>query len=497
DCTVPLKGEIWIEPLGRYRKFSEGNVNQRLSFCCVPDCMIVWPDGLHALDEEPVVEIKGDKSISVSFEGECVAIDGDRSCWKIPQRQTFVEGTLTTEGNISIRLARMIHRASLQDENMFPLHSLTLGEFFDRGNLFLTGYPDEQAKLFIRECGQDRPLAEFGWFDKVGKLKFNTSALKDTLGRKHFVAGQIGVKHYGKTILTETRILNTQEIIHRLIALDDDFGWSDALVPDQQNAFEELRKGINQKLDRSSLSVCDCLPKQLSDWGKEILYCSSFFDETKLEDLGQDPFPQNVYRTQAFQWLKMARAVSNAEKVNLNVSVDTLLADLKAITWRPPIKRWKNEFEKICTNLKADSELTELLLEWKDEVVGKTYFVEYKSRIGQMVAGRNLTNAWKYYWSNDFRAYNKANITIANASSPVADLALILINILILKNNTPEQVKDIAGKHHRKLLPYVERSILLCKNAFGKTFETTTELSDGVDINVLPLKHEDVDLFLK
>jgi len=497
DCTVPLKGEIWIEPLGRYRKFSEGNVNQRLSFCCVPDCKIVWPDGLHALDEEPVVKIKGDKSISVSFEGECVAIDSDHRHWRIPQRQTFVEGTLTTEGNISIRLARMIHRASLQDEHMSLLHSLTLEEFVNRENFILTGYPKGQAKLFIRECGKNRALADFGRFNETGKLQFNISALRDTLRRRQFVTGQIGVEHYGKNVLTETRILNTQEIINRLIKLDDDFRWGDELAPEQKKALQELRKCINQRLDKSSLSVCDCLPEQLSNWGKEILYCASFFDGTKLEDLGQDPFPQDVYRTQTFQWLQMARSVSNAEKGSLSVSVDTLLADLKAIIWRPPIKKWKNEFEKICTNLKADSELTELLLEWKNEVVEKNYYVEYKSRIGQMVAGKELTNAWKYYMNNDFRAYHKAKIAIANASPPVADLALILINILHLKNNTPEQVEDIAGRHHRKLLPYVERSILLCKKASSKIFKITTKLSDGVDINVLPLNHEDVALFLR
>jgi hypothetical protein len=61
----------------------------------------------------------------------------------------------------------------------------------------------------------------------------------------------------------------------------------------------------------------------------------------------------------------------------------------------------------------------------------------------------------------------------------------------------PEQVEDIAVGHHGKLLPYIERSILFCKKASGKIFKITTKLSDGVDINVLPLNHEDVDLFLK
>jgi hypothetical protein len=388
------------------------------------------------LDEEPVVEIKGDKSISVSFEGECVAIDSDNRHWRIPQRHTFVEGTLTIEGNISIRLARIIHRASLRNEHMSLLHSLTLEEFFNKENFILTGYPKGQAKLFIRECEKNRALADFGRFNETGKLKFNISALKDTLRRRQFVAGQIGVEHYGKTVLTETRILNIQEIINRLIKLDDDFRWGDGLVPEQKKALQELRKCIDKRLDRSSLSVCDCLPEQLSSWGKEILYCASFFDGTKLEDLGQDTVPQDDNCAQAFKWLKMASSVSNAEKESLNISVDTLLADLKAITWRPPIKRWKNEFEKICTNLKADSELTELLMEWKNEVVGKNYFVEYKSRIGQMVAGKDLTNAWKRYALKDFdRAYRQAKKAIENGFPPVADLALILINILLLKNN--------------------------------------------------------------
>ena len=98
--------------------------------------------------------------------------------------------------------------------------------------------------------------------------------------------------------------------------------------------------------------------------------------------------------------------------------------------------------------------------------------------------------------NKDFnRAYNKARIAIANASPPVADLALILINILLLRNNTPEQVEDITWRHHRKLLPYIERSILFCKKAAGNTFELTTVLSDGVDIVLLPLNHEDLLLF--
>ncbi len=497
DCSVPSKGEIWVEPLGRYREFSEGDANQRLSFCCVPDCKIVWPDRLMGLDEEPVIEIQGDKNVSISFDEECVSIDDNNRRWKIPKRQTFVEGVLKAEDSILIRLARLIHRASLRDKHTF-LYSLTLEEFFDRDDLILTGYPDEQAKLFIREYGKDRLLADFGRFDKTGKLLFNTSALRDTLGRRQFVAGQLGVEHYGKKVLTETRILNTQEIINRLITLNDDFGWSDALVPDQKKALEELRKGIDQKLVRSSLSVCDCLPQELLDWGKEILYCAWFFDGTKLEGLGQSPFAQNDHRAKAFKWLKKARAVSNAGKEGSDLSANKLLADLKAIAWGPPIKRWKDEFENICKKLRADSELTELLLEWKNEVVGKNYFVEYKSRIGQMVAGKDLTNAWKRYADKDFdRAYWQAKKAIENGSPPVADLALILINILLLKNNAPEQVEDNIGKCHRKLLPYIERSILLCKKASGKTFKITTMLSDGVDINVLPIKHEDEQLFLR
>ena len=333
-------------------------------------------------------------------------------------------------------------------------------------------------------------------FNETGKLKFNISALKDTLRRKQFVAGQIGVEHYGKSVLTETRILNTQEIINRLITLDDDFRWGDDLVPEHKKTLQELRKCIDKRLSKSSLALCDCLPKQLSDWGKEILYCAWFFDRIKLEDLGQDPFPQDDNHIQTFKLLKMARAVSNAEKESLNISVDTLLDALDSITWRPSIKRWKDAFEKICKNLKAGSELTEMLQEWKKEVFGKNYFVEYKSRIGQMIAGKELTNSWKYYINSDFkRAYNRAKIAIVNACPPVADLALILINILLLRNNTPEQVKDITGRHHRKLLPCIERSILLCKKASGKTFEVTTVLSDGVDVDVLPLNHEDVLLF--
>lgn len=496
DCSVPSKGEIWVEPVGRYRKISEENINRRLSFCCLPDCKIEWPDGLHNLAEEPAVEIKGDKSISVSFETGCFAIDGDLRRWKIPKRQTFAEGTLTAEGNISIRLARLIHRASLNDENMFPLHSLTLRKFFDVGNIILTGYPDEQAKLLIRDGGQNWPLAEFGRFDKIGKLKFNTSALKDTLGRINFAAGQLCVEHHGKKVPTETRILNTQEIINRLTTWKHDFNWIDVLSSDQKKAIEELRKAITQKLNRSCLSVCDCLPAQLSDWGKEILYCAWFFDGTKLEDLEQDSFPKDENRIQAFKWIKIARSVSNAEKVSIKVSVDTLLADLDSITWRPTIKRWEHEFEKICRILKENSELTELLQEWKEDVFGRNYFVEYKSRIGQMVAGRELTNAWKFYLNKDFsRAYQKAKIVVSNASPPVTDLALMLINILLLRNNTPEQVENISGRHHRKLLPYIERSILFCKKATGKTFYVTTALSDGVDIDVLPLNHEDMLLF--
>jgi hypothetical protein len=499
DCAVPSKGEIWVEPLGRCREFSEGAANQRLSFCCVPDCKIIWPDRLMGMDEEPVIEIQGDKNVSISFDEECVSIDDNNRRWKIPKRRTFVEGTLTAEGNIFIRLARLIHRASLRDKHRFFLYSLTLKEFFDREGPILTGYPDEQAKLFIRECGKDRLLANLGRFDKTGELPFNTSALRDTLGRRQFVAGQLCVEHYGKTVLTETRILNAQEIINRLITLNDDFGWSDALVPDQKKALEELRKGIDQKLVRSSLSVCDCLQHELLDWGKEILYCAWFFDGTKLEGLGQSPFAQNDHRAKAFKWLKKARAVSNAEKEGSDVSSNKLLADLKAIAWRPPIKRWKDEFENICKKLKADSELTELLLEWKNEVVGKNYFVEYKSRIGQMVAGKELTNAWKYYRDNKFdnKAYKKAKRAIAKASSPVSDLALILINILLLKNNAPEQVEDNIEKCHRKLLPYIERSILRCKKASGKTFTITTGMADGVDINLLPIKHEDEQLFLR
>ena len=60
--TVPLpsRGDIWVEPVGRQRKFDSG-ISQKLSFCCLPKCKLIWPERLLAYNEKTVVKLKGTK----------------------------------------------------------------------------------------------------------------------------------------------------------------------------------------------------------------------------------------------------------------------------------------------------------------------------------------------------------------------------------------------------------------------------------------------------
>ena len=483
-----VKGKIWAEPIGRQKSFYKYRSRQ-LSFCCLPLCEINWPENLLAYNERPQVKIESESDMSISFSGDCTAIDDSKKEWVIPPEQTFIEGLLRV-GSITIAIVKRLLRASMLDDRMSRVGTVILEDFLNKKTFFLTGNPGSPAKLFLNVNNHDKLLADLGKFDQAGKILFTSDAVKDSLRNFHFPVGEIKVGYNNKAVSTGTKIYNPTEIFNQLCHVEaSGFGWIDDIAPSAQEPIRILKRAIDGKITHASLKICEDLPEGVKEWGEEILLCSCFFDRTRVEEYDSFLADNRGSVTFAFGWLEKVRALLSVQQDAGGLNDKNLIKELDKITWRPPVKRWVLEFEQYISKLKIESELFDVLLEWKDEVLSPGVLVEYQCRLAQMLSGRELVNAWKKYRKGKLNeAYGLCSRILDDSISPVSDLATILMNILFYKHGTPEQINQNINHCHDKLAPLLLKSIAL---GTKKQVDNDDELCDS---SYLPLLDEDKEI---
>jgi hypothetical protein len=487
QVPIPSKGEIWVEPVGRQREFDSG-VTHKLSFCCIPECRICWPEQLFSPTDDVTVEFKGHPSFSFSIEGGTF-LDEQIKRWQLPPGKTFVEGQLIIDG-LRLQLAKLIYRASLTNRFLQPIGTISLEDFFSNDHLNVTGYPKSKATIYLRLSGKDSRLADLGYFDDYGRIESRSEAVRDTLGRWDYEIGQIGIGFLDSVVLTESKIINVQKLI-KLLENEENLAFSDEWRSVFDGAISLFNKAINNNLGQFGSIVWEKLPESLCSWGKEILACACVFDGVRLDqDLKNEK--DQIY-LDALTCYCQANSLIHAETNYPADFIKNLLNSFSAISWRPRIKRWLEKFESVFCILQSGFELPDLLIEWSKEVRDEEFLPEYKSRIGKMVGGRELTNAWvNYRKCRDKQAFSKASNVINNSSSPVKHLAYILINILRLKTAMTQHVDIEVNNCSFQLWPILDHTILRCKRANSEAYQLTSNIKDGVKLLMpLPLIDDD------
>jgi len=484
---VPVKGEVIAEPLGRQRFFDKSR-NKVLKFCCIPSCQIKWPDYLLSHDEQPIVETNASNELSFSLPGERQSLEGQRIKWTFSKNQDVIEGSISVE-NFQIPIAKCLYRPALLNDKMTLIESISRKDFIEGDRFFLKGYPETRAQIFIKSANRTRLLADLGKFDKAGKIIFTGDAVKDALRNFNSPVGRIGVDFKGRMILSGTIIHDTNEIKRCVSELDQmSMDWVNEFPPNTKRALLTVLGAIEGNLKSASIDVCDNLPGGIENWGKEILFFSSVFEKTKLE-----------YSTPVFDktWEKIKDTICLLEQFvqlkdttkQLKHSHDYYLQEIEKISWRPPIKKWETKLDQLIANVKAVSNIFDLVLEWKNEVLtSPNVMLQYKSKIAKIDHGKQLTDAWKKYRKRRFQqSFKQCRRVYQNGTPPVSDLAKILENLILYKSGRSELIKKDHKPCHHQLLPIVKKSILLRDKENEKSI--TEDYS-----TYLPLLDEDYEL---
>lgn len=484
----PVKGSVFVEPLGRQRAFKKYR-NKKLKFCYIPSCKIKWPNYLLSYNEKTSVKIDAANELSFTFSGDCKFIGNTgRNEWEFPPDHNVIEGYINTD-SFQVPIAKCLYRAGLLNEKMSLVESIGIEDFIDGNRFFLTGYPGTRAKIYIEVNNTNKILADLGSFDKAGKKHFRSEAIKDALRNFNYPTGRIGVSFNDRIILTGTIIYNVNEM-KRCLSQEDQisYGWVDDFPSKTRQALIMVKNAIEGNLISVSLDECKHLPVGIETWGEEILFCASVFGKVRLENCKPSFINKWKNLKSTIRLLEQSDQLKNSFTEVQNIQNDAL-KEIDKISWRPPIEKWKIKFERLLANFKADSNIFDLLLEWKYEVLkSPSVMVQYESKIAQINHGKKLTNAWKKYRRGRVKnSFDQCRRIYNESDPPVSDLAKILENLLLYKSDRSELIKENNKSCHYQLVPIVEKSISL-RNRKNDNFNTNSYSK------YLPLLDEDNEL---
>jgi len=487
----PCRGRVWVEIFGRVRS-SERFVDNILNFCLIPRCEIRWPQGLYSHEDEPSLSVEAEEGVECDFP-KCEPVKGSDSAWKVPPNFDWIEGELTV-GSVSLRLARRIFRASIEDESNLPL-------FIEKANLehdarlCARGLPGTQVNLRLRTTegtGVEVPLLQR--FDRHGKVEIRRWDLRDALDKLR-PTPVVAVDVWGGAwAATQARILDMSLIEAWL------FSYERAANPEWLKWLKEsdlilaLVRSVNGMSGAFPWPLPAGVPKVLNDWITSIMACTWVLTLTSHR-------PASVFLQQALAAVAPSRRRSlewalRAER-SFGVGSDearSLCAEYSEIEplnfWIP----WHRRLRDLHDQLALDIELTPMIEAWRDEVMSPC-LPEPSSTLGLMQGGRQLSRAYSLQFKNrPEQAYRTLSEIPADASGIVADLRLLLDYLLRYNfgggGKLPPQPSPVC---HRRLLPLLVGLRILIAKKLGETPPPPIDIADSLPPDTLPLRIEDAN----
>lgn len=490
---APVSGRIWIEPLGRQRVTDSVNFEYSLTFFLLPECTIRWPYGLFSPDDCPRLSFEGPAEISVNFP-ECSPVGPHQ--WQAPPRLSFLDGTLRTQQG-SIILGRPLFRAEFVDERLPNKAFLEQSEFDFDFSLRLRGLPNSPIRIGLSNrlntTAFDLPYN----FDAGGLKRISSFAFRDAFKECNDPVRSISIWDGRRWISTGSAILNLDALAAWLFA--DEWNPEPTWFPLVEQSFagwlKTVRGAFASHTAVAPFSPQLALPPSVLRWTDEVELMTSVFADYIGE--GSNPFAtaktdhleSDVVK--ALRWIWAARSLIESASSEQTSDAGSLISEYPQ--WVPPLKAWQQRMQGLLQTLRLQQDLELMIEEWAAEVRAPLPLT-LNSQIARQTGGRELTEAYLCSrQTKDQAAYLLTDaIEQGSASGLVLDLALLLKNIIRVRNNIGFQPP--VNPVHKKLQLYFSG---LSQLALGQSVGLASEgelATKLVAPNKLPIHEHDIAL---
>lgn len=504
EVQIPSRGRVWVEPIMRRRDFSGLDTLDDLPFAVLPECELHWPHGLFAPSDTPSVKLVSqnpDVSLDIS-DAECV--DNESRKWNINPKTDVVQGRVTCEA-ISVNVAKRIYRANLRKVHEYKTPYFTRDDFESSVGLVVSGVSGTDVVMSLFDGVEHTDVLALGTFTDAGDFRCSSMALRDSINRFYSPAGIFTVVHDGRAVDTGSVFVDVPQILQFISCGDliDKSPWFDILPAEIRSLLESLiavRDRAQQQIAKTHQTPC---PGALLSYARLIAICSSVYDDTLLTDWsGEDAEliseleTDNPDAAEGLRWFIQARSFCAGDGKTQSTA-GKLLERYQNLSWVPPFPRWACAVDDLLSQLRAHVDVVPLIEEWREDV-RRGYRSEYQSRIARQKFGKDLTDSWiTYVAGNRKGAITKAKVLIRIASSPVVDLAAILLRICWVRSGyfAAQPLMKFDSSNHKLCRVNKALKSVVCSPDDVSTLDKDTMALLRSFTRALPLTEEDAILF--
>lgn len=460
----------------------------------LPNCSLQWPSGLFSPDDRPLITFDGPSQISIEFP-EC-SVSGSRQ-WQIPARSAFIEGALRIN-TLSILVGHTVYRAGFANDSTPERRFFDSGEFDSEFPLQVRGLPRAQIRLGVSDTLDTLPFDLAQTFDVAGLKRMSSFAVRDALKSYSKPAGAIAIWSGRSWVQTGAVLLNFAALSRWLFAEQQDQAapWLSLLENTLAVWLKEVLHCLSNDTPARRFQAPNTLPTSAQNWADDIELMLLVFAHHPPGET-TDPFadcnidhldPQMV---KALRWVWAARGLVEREK-SAEESDANLLID-QFPQWLPPRAAWQQTMRDLLRKLRRQHDLDPIIAEWAAEACPPMRN-ELTSQIAGQERGRDLTEAYICsQQGNQPGAYLLIDaIEHGTPSGLVLDLALLLKNIIRVRNNLSFQAPDAPV--HKKLRPFLEGLSQLARGQAVAPPPNGVLASQFLKPEKLPLHQDDIAL---
>jgi hypothetical protein len=501
---VPSRGRVWVEPISRRREFSGLEILDELRFAVLPACELHWPHGLFSPRDTPSVKLLSqnpDISLNIS---DAEYVDDELRQWNVHPETDVVQGQITCE-TISVNVAKRIYRANVRKFVEYKTPYFTRDDFESSFELVVSGVRSTDVVMSLFDGVEHTDILALGRFTDAGDFRCSSMALRDSINRFCSPAGIFAVVHGGRAVETGSVFIDIPQIL-QFISFGDLIEkppWFNILPAQITSLLESLMALRDRAQEKIALTYQIPCPGALLSYATLIAICSAVYDGTPLTDwCGEDAEliseldNDNPGAAEGLRWFIQARSFCAADGKTKSTA-EELLERYQDLSWAPPFPRWACAVDDLLSHLRAHVDVVPLIEEWRKDV-RRGYRSEYQSRIARQEFGKDLTESWiTYAEGNRKGAITKAKALIRVATSPVVDLAAILLRICWVRSGYFAAQPSINFDSSNRKLSRVTKALksVVCSPGDVSKLDKDAIILLRSFTGALPLTEEDAALF--
>jgi hypothetical protein len=395
-------GRVFIEPKGRTaRGFSQSE----LQFVLLPEGKLVWPSGLNAPSDTPLIEIEPSNKFIADWQQTTIETES-AGRWRVPAKLDYVDGRISFEDRISFYVAgpvyRFAARGQVVKENMLWQNDL---EEHSALTLFLSDSEcGQRVELGVADRQGFVKCIDLGPVPRNSRLELSTDAIRDAFQSRSPCAGRLAVRVHGTSVVaSDIPFLQDALIEERLFDdTDDEFDcWIECVPAALRSVLEKTREMRGRPVASYSLDGL-IIPDPLRGFLTAYHACGRILDWDEktegLENLQESLGTALGWYHQAKSFIDNGTTVNPIEGARLLNERPKLSCTFSKLT---PKQRWRVTFANVLRALRDRKSLADyrrLINEWSSLCRNQRWQAASHSQIGKMPGGRILTDAAEHYF---------------------------------------------------------------------------------------------------